>query len=253
MFMELYYHKAIIELLGITDRISFTERSDLFFEGQQRVSIPASYQEWCALKFGEPLLKLFSNMDCFYLSSPKIRVDNTWGLCAEFMSENQNNFDLAVVLDGSEDPCVIFKWLDGRCMQYASSFSDYVFAQIFDWQFSLEELEPAQVEEAGMMDRLHPQQSREKTFEVHYSEELLARLLLIPNRGSTTSYYIDDQSYTEHRFWTLPDARLRLIINESQGKALVHVFGTESINTLYTSLKDCFADRITRVVWEPAK
>jgi hypothetical protein len=95
MIMELYYHKAIIELLGITDRISFSERSDLFIGAEsQQVTIPASYREWCELKIGEPLLKLFSNMDWFCLSSPKIRVDSTWGLCADFMSENQSNFDL---------------------------------------------------------------------------------------------------------------------------------------------------------------
>jgi hypothetical protein len=252
MIMELYYHKAIIELLGIADRISFSERSDLFAgEERQQVTIPASYREWCALKIGEPLLKLFSNMDRFYLASPKIRVDNTWGLCAEFMSENQSNFDLAVVLDGSEDPCVIFTSFDGKCRQYTQHFSDYVFAQIFDWQFRLEEVDPIQVEGAGMMDRLHPQQSRAKMFEVRYTEDLLDQLSIIPNRGPTTSYNTDDQFYTEHRFWRLPDARLLLTINESLDTALIQVFGTESINPLYAHLKDCFSDRITKIIWEP--
>jgi hypothetical protein len=36
MIMELYYHKAIIELLGIADRISFSERSDLFAGGHMQ-------------------------------------------------------------------------------------------------------------------------------------------------------------------------------------------------------------------------
>ena len=52
-----------------------------------------------------------------------------------FHRENQGNFDKMVVLDGSDDPPVLFACI-GKVpwIQYAPRFSDAVFAQVFDWQ-----------------------------------------------------------------------------------------------------------------------
>jgi hypothetical protein len=132
--MELHYHKANGDLLGIGDRIRFAACPTLSeWESRHGVALPASYREWCELNVGEPLLNLFSTSDTFYLSSPKLRRDDRWGTCAEFATENQGNFELAVVLDGSPDPPVLLSWLEGDRVRFTPRFSDYVFAQIFDW------------------------------------------------------------------------------------------------------------------------
>ncbi len=249
----MHYHNAIIDLLGISKHIQSSPRQELAdWERQHGVFLPTAYREWCELNVGEALLRLFSNMDQFYLMSPDLRRDSIWGQYAQFMSENQNNFELAILLDGTPDPAVIFSWLDGKRVQYTLRFSDYVFVQLFDWQFQLEDADLDLLNSSAMTDLFNPVLHREKTFEVHYSDDILVQLSDLPNRGPSNTFYIKDETYVEHRFWTSSDARLRILIKESQETALVHTFGTESINSLYLDLKERLTDRITKVVWEPS-
>ena len=249
--MKLDYHSRTLELLEAGPLVRFAESAELTaWERENGIVLPPSYREWCKLTIGEPALRFFSNMDSFFLTSPRLREDEEFGTCVEFMRENQGNYELAIALDSSDDPPVVYSWCAGKRVRHAATFSDYVFTQIFDWQFKIEDIEAQGVAIEGITDRYDPRAGRENTIQIGSVDDLREVAALFPNRGPTTTYYVEGDRYSEDRYWGSNDQRLRLIANHTDGTTLLTLFGTEAILPVYAKIKETLAERIVKVNWE---
>ena len=101
-------------------------------------SIPASFREWAAFG-GASICQRFSNSDNFSDLEAKLFTLEAGKRGLSFATESQGNFDLVCLLDGTDDPPVLFGWLGQEpWVKYAETFSDAIFCQVFDWQYKLD-------------------------------------------------------------------------------------------------------------------
>lgn len=109
----------------------------LAWASRHQVSLPASYVEWARYDRGE-LLERYSNDDHFSFDEPTILKTDAGLQALVIHRENQGGFQAAVPLGQGDDPPVLFAWC-GRppWIHAAKSLSDYLFAQVFDWQHQL--------------------------------------------------------------------------------------------------------------------
>lgn len=129
------------ERMGLKHAASTVGRNALLMEWarEHALGLPAAFVEWAQFDPEGALLRKYSNGDRFRMQKPKLVELDGIGVGLSFMSENQNNFDLVIALEQGDDPPVYFGWI-GRApwTRYADTFSDAVFAQLFDWQYRLE-------------------------------------------------------------------------------------------------------------------
>ena len=99
--------------------------------------LPASVAEWASLPGADAVLARCRDYeDRAFIRSPRlVELDDSRRLLV-FYSENQDNFRLGVLLDGSDDPPVLINAAyaaePGAWMPFADSFSDSVYSIVFD-------------------------------------------------------------------------------------------------------------------------
>ena len=82
------------------------------------------------------ILSVFSNTDTFDWQRIVDLPNGCKGLA--FHEEHQGNFTKCCVVDGTDDPPVLWSWYDDEnWTPYAARFSDCIFAQVFDYQYQL--------------------------------------------------------------------------------------------------------------------
>jgi hypothetical protein len=178
------------------------------------IRIPAAFLEWAQFDDGS-LLQKYSNDERFWFDKPELVVtpEGVHGLL--FNQENQGNFNRLVCLDQGDDPPVLFAWI-GRppWVKNADRFSDFVYAEVFDWQYWLE---------------FKPDDSAYK--EIAYYGELnfksdgcLASLRNRYEETVTTSFIADGARYTEYRFIKSPVLRLT-VLSAADGSTNIRVTG----------------------------
>src|SRR5690349_6632075 len=137
--MTSQFHQRTLALLDTARALHETSAASLIaWAAANRINLPGAFLEWARLG-GADALHRFSNGDIFFFEEPEIVVlpDGARGIV--FHRENQGNFDQLLVLDGSDDPPVLFADIGKPpWVRYASKFSDAVFAQVFDWQYLVE-------------------------------------------------------------------------------------------------------------------
>ncbi|HAI77345.1 MAG TPA: hypothetical protein DCM08_14010 [Microscillaceae bacterium] len=152
------YHQKTLELLKIDKRFPVDLCENLIASSPNPYpAIPQAVWEWICLQnqpawqWGaseerkENILRFYSNDDHFWINEHLIWEANEEGSfvyeglkIVDFATENQNNFLLGIVADGHPDPQVMYTdYQEKRWVPYVHSFSDFIYAQIFDWQFKL--------------------------------------------------------------------------------------------------------------------
>lgn len=206
-------HAATLGLLG-AEAPAPTRSLDELFDWASRIGVvlPGAYLSWARRDDGT-LLEKYSNDDLFWFE-PRDLVDlPDGGQALEFMTENQNAFDLAVLLgQGDDPPVMMFDAEDQHWFRYAERFSDAIYAQIFDWQFWL----------------AFPPESEEK--ELRYFGQMRLRTaavleqlrLACPEAARTTSEE-RGQARTQHRFPLSPTTRIGVSVGAQSGTAALWV------------------------------
>lgn len=96
---------------------------------------PGAALDWARRDPTGGLLGRFSNDDHFGWRRLETLPDGRRALV--FHQETQGNFDAACLLDAGEDPPVLFRWFGEAWIESCPRFSDYVRAQVFDWQLKI--------------------------------------------------------------------------------------------------------------------
>ena len=133
------YHDKTLELLRSEPLwVHFPAHNLRNWANSNKVILPAAFLEWAELN-GQQLLSKYSNDDWFSFDRPRILTTPEGLRGILFYEENQGNFRKLVLLDRGDDPPVLFSWIgQPPWVVHTESFSDCVFAQIFDWQYWLE-------------------------------------------------------------------------------------------------------------------
>lgn len=188
-------------MLGLNGRLKKQPVRELIeWEKANNIVLPAAYVEWMQLG-GKQLLEKYSNSDNFFFGDEIVTTpEGVKGL--EFHQENQGNFIMIVALEQGDDPPVLFAWLDRPpWIVYAKKFSDYVFAQIFEWQYKLEfdpDTDEGWICYTGDIDL--------KT------SKCLSTLRDRFEEVTTTNFIVDDEYYTVYRFWKSLLERISVIM-----------------------------------------
>jgi hypothetical protein len=193
-----------------------------------RPGLPAAVAEWAA-RDGERLLSRYSNQDRFSFDDAEV-VSTSWGTGLRFCVENQGNFGKVVLLDHGDDPPVVFGWLsDEPWVVHAQRFSDCVFAQIFDWQYLLED-GPDGYPEIGFAPAVElPGPPPLGLLRERFAEQV------------GTHFVADGVRYDEYRFWRHPRLRLT-VLTEHGGGATITVTGEQAdeVAALHAELRSMF-------------
>lgn len=200
---------------------------------KQGITIPPAFLQWARLDNGE-ILERYSNDDHWSFHQPGLVTleDGRQGL--SFQRENQGNFDKLVLLDGTDDPPVLFAWL-GRepWTPFCDHFSQAVLAQIFDWQYWVE------IGEEPYFDK-----------ELTYTGDIelkglscLDRLRELHEELVTTTFQVEGQHFTEYRF--LKSDSERITATETQGNVSIRITGkAEQVPLLEAALLQEFSSQV---------
>lgn len=148
---RLKYHQKTFDLLGEEPPEFSGKLIDLLRERERScgVKFPESVIEWYSLENGFEILKKHSRADDPYPIAALGKAFDNWygggphdfikdGLLMIF-HENQGVCNLAVKLDGSEDPAVMIEVDSSPNMvwtAYVEHFSDFVYTQVWDNNYS---------------------------------------------------------------------------------------------------------------------
>jgi hypothetical protein len=182
--MKTRFHLRTWALLGPDASFAGASVSKLKLWGHANgIRLPEAFVEWAQLG-GERVLTKYSNMDSFCFEEPRIisTPEGVQGLL--FHTENQGNFQKIVVLNGSDDPPVLFGCIGKPpWVVHASRFSDCVYAQVFDWQYMLDD---GEITYYG---------------DIRLGTDRCVSLLKSRFEQTVTTRYVMDQRYTtEYRF-----------------------------------------------------
>jgi hypothetical protein len=109
-----------------------------------------------------------------------------------FNQENQGNFLRAVMLDGTDDPQVLWAWLgEPPWTVYVSRFSECIYAQVFDWQYFVKD---GEIAFHGVLSL--------------GTEAVLATLAARFTETVETRFMVDGVPYVERRFHRALDERI---------------------------------------------
>jgi hypothetical protein len=232
--MTTRFHERIFALLGPNAPIQKISTSKLTAWAHANVvQLPQAYIEWAELD-GERILTQYSNRDSFYFEEPEIVTtpDGVRGLL--FHQENQGNFQKIVVLNGSDDPPVLFGCI-GRppWIEFSRRFSDCVFAQIFDWQFMLDDGEITFFGDIGLR-----------------SDRCISILRSRFEETVSTRFVMDERYTREYRFIKSDSLRLTVGVHEEVNpasgdvKAYVVITGKTAVAELEAQLFDVLSDDV---------
>jgi hypothetical protein len=196
------FHRRTLELLAIASEAPEAPISRLAaWADANGITLPAAYVEWAQL--GGELLTRHSNQDSFFFEEPEIAQTPEGARGLVFHRENQGNFDKIVLLDGSDDPPVLFGCIgEPPWIRYSERFSDAVFAQIFDWQYLVRD---GEVEYYGDI-----------SLRSDGCIEVLQRRF---HRSVTTRFVMDEKCTTEHRFTKSREQRMTVGVREDDDEA----------------------------------
>ena len=127
--MTTFHDKTLALLGGLAPRPQRSVQRLTKWAERNCIQLPGAFAQWAQLDDGS-LLEKYSNSDWFWFDEPEV-VAIPGGRALRFNSENQNNFDRLVMLDGGDDPPVLFGWVgQPPWVTYTEHFSDAIFAQI---------------------------------------------------------------------------------------------------------------------------
>lgn len=232
--MQIQYHQKSLRLLELDKRFNTQVQNIPEITVKNPNKLPESVYEWAILhhhlgwawkdewmKAPEDILHFYSIGDFFWYNhqfTKAIDFDDpdveTYAyknqVLIPFATENQNNFYLAYILDGSPDPTVFYSaYHREQWVPYTRSFSDFVFAQIYDWQFQIDFL-PNWEKEIGLYKSLD--------FE---SKEQYETLLADCTREPSTYYYWNGQEGETHRFSFNPEERIVVFVYDNRISAQI--------------------------------
>lgn len=234
-----HYHDRTLGLLGeeAAHRVPRPIDELIRCAAARSIALPRAFLEWAAFDDGS-LLRKYSNDDWFNFrgfdeSAIVVTPDGVRAL--KYHTENQNNFDCAVVLDrGDGDPPVLFGWLGGPpWVTYAARFSDAVFAQVFDWQYRLEFRpdDPAYKEIAPTGEISLASDRCVRVLREQYEEAVSTRILA------------DGRAYSEYRFHKSPELRVTVQVADDRSTELrVTAASTEGVRAFEGELRSRFKD-----------
>jgi hypothetical protein len=188
------YHDRTLALLGLQGNVRARPVPKLVqWATESGIALPAAYLEWAQLD-GEAILSTNSNTDAFYFEQPEIVVTPNGVRGLLFNRESQGNFDKIIVLDGDDDPPVLFACIGKPpWVKYADHFSACVYAQIFDWQY--------------MPDN-------QGAFSLR-TDRCITFLRRNFTETVTTHFVMDDRYYTEYRFFKSAALRLTVLVEDT--------------------------------------
>ena len=194
--------------------------------------IPASFREWSELDTNG-ILEKYSNCDLFWLTTPEVVNLNDGNKGLLFSRENQGNFDKIVMLGFGDDPPVLYAWLGQEpWIEFSSTFSNCVYAQIFDWQYMLEFDEDGGAE-IGYYGTLNLRNSN-----------CLAYLRKNFTETVKTRYTIECKQFDEYRFHRSIKERITVQV-ASDNAALMQITGEYRLmRQLEDELLQQFADEV---------
>jgi hypothetical protein len=185
------YHHKTIEILKTDKRFKTEQSEKCILENPKTISeLPQAVWEWICLqnqpqwRWGEnkdQILRFYSNDDHFWINEQLIWKENEEGSfldeglkIVDFATENQNNFLLGIVWNGNPDPAVMYTdYQEQRWVTYTNSFSEFIYIQIFDWQFKLSGKHPnwrKEIDEYGYIELKNTSDALEK-FNHSYKKE----------------------------------------------------------------------------------
>ena len=209
------FHERTLQLLASEPLLGVTA-------APAQPGLPASVAEWTALN-GWAILTKYSNMDWFGVGEAQATDDGARGI--PFHRENQGNFDRLFLLEHGEDPPVRFGWVGAPpWIVGASTFSDAVFAQVFDWQCKLE--------------FIHGEPQMTYYAVVAYRDD--AQLNSLGERFqevATTWFCTESGRFVERRFVVTSTLRLHSCRGDDE-QGIIEVMGTDAseIRTLHDEL-----------------
>jgi hypothetical protein len=199
------------------------------------IVIPASFREWSKLD-RNGILEKYSNCDPFWFSKPAIvdLDDGRKGLL--FNSENQGNFDKILMLNCGEDPPVLYAWLgEEPWIEFSGSFSDCVYAQIFDWQYL-------------------PEFSQDGLANITYYGKISLKkdrcLDYLKNNFTETvktSFIVEGDRFDEYRFYRSSEERLTVQVAEDKATSIQITGEYQLVLQLERELLQQFADDLIPV------
>lgn len=229
--MTINYHNDSFDLLKIGKR--FTTDSQQHSEKELIIDelLPESVKEFIKLhefynwywknKWStktHELLEFYSNNDLFWITtlniSEKIIDEKTGKSLIEFGQENQGNFLLAFEFDtNNPDPSVYINDSSNNWNLYFQTFSDFVYCQIFEWQFKL-----------GFLPGWETELGYYETSDLSSPEEILL-LREKFKEGPSNEYIWEDHSIRITRFYNSDSERV--IAYEVNDKISIEVFGID--------------------------
>lgn len=227
------YHRPTLDLLAVDGPFHTHPVDDLLsWAAEQGMVLPAAYLEWASIDRGA-LLSKYSNDDWFCFESPEL-VTTPAGECGlNFETENQGNYDKIVLLDHGENPPVLFRWVgEAAWVRHAASFSECVYAQVFDWQYRLEfnQADPSYKEIA------------------YYGSIKLASARSIDllrdqfTETVSTRFIIEGCRYTVYRFYRTLEARITATLEEGGGVRIDVTGAEEKVRALVRELRLTLGD-----------
>ncbi len=96
-------------------------------------SLPESVKQWYSIHDAVNLLKRYSNGDT-PIPLNKLSTESVDGQAVVFFQiENQAVCQWGFVINETEDPPVVTKWLEGDSAQCCEKFSTFIYCQMFDY------------------------------------------------------------------------------------------------------------------------
>ena len=229
------FHANTLALLPKRERPEPRSVDDvLAWAAENGLTLPASYLEWARYDRGA-LLEKYSNDDQFSFGRPTTMKTDTGHQALVIHRENQGNFDAVVPLGQGDDPPVLFAWCGRPPWVIAGkSLSDYLFAQVFDWQHQLlfskndpefKEIAPSSHIEFGSAG-----------IEAFLEQDFEALV--------STSFVVDELVYQVRRFRSKTDERV-IVTTPKDGHPSALITGDrERVQVLEEVIREAMIDRI---------
>lgn len=229
----LRYHRRALDLLGVSQPDSIARNQKVrLYQDLHKFKCPAAFLEWSDYD-QTGILRKYSNCDHFDFDEPSVVQldDGRSGLL--FHKENQGNFSMLALLNEGDDPPVLFRWA-GRApwIEHSAKFSDFVFAQLFDWQYLLDFSGdyPEMAYTGGF--RISNKKCVDY-FRENYTEEVATHVL------------IDDREYTTLRFYRRLDLRVNCGYYEENSECGIKITGKQKdIKSLENELVSVFSENV---------
>jgi hypothetical protein len=213
------FHERTLALLG-EEGIREERSVDELLEAarEMNITLPAAYVEWCKIDDGSLLYK-YSNQDNFWFD-PRGLEDYEGIRGIAFHQENQGNFTVVIPVDQGDDPPVYFGWVDSPpWVECAKSFSDYLYAQIFDCQYKLA------FEEDG-----YPYITDYVSIELR-SDRCLVKFREWYEEVVTTQFEIEGTHYTQYRFLKSPKERIIVSVVKGTSGCSLQITGDKNLTS----------------------